>query len=170
VGLRCGSWSAPKKRWRATTRQCETVESMKQKAQTIDQKLNKLMQRAVSLHHDGKLDEAEPLYRNYLATWPHNAHVWTNLGALLRSRDRYESSIAAHRKALQIDPGLEAARINLANVLADPAVSRRRRRCAGHCTRPIPTIRSGCATCARRFGDWAAMTRSSPLSMPRKPA
>jgi len=92
---------------------------MNQKAQTIDQKLKKVMQRAVTLHRDGKLDEAEPLYRNYLATWPHNAHAWTNLGALLRSRDLYEPSIAMHRKALQINPGLEAARINLANVLAD---------------------------------------------------
>ena len=92
---------------------------MKQKAQTIDQKLKQLMQRAITLHRDDKLDEAEPLYRNYLAIRPHNAHLWTNLGALLRRRDRYEPSIAAHRKALQIDPGLEAARINLANVLAD---------------------------------------------------
>jgi tetratricopeptide (TPR) repeat protein len=82
---------------------------VKQKAQTIDQKLKKLMRRAVTLHRDGKLDEAEPLYQNYLAIRPHNAHVWTNLGALLRSRDLYEPSIAMHRKALQINPGLEAA-------------------------------------------------------------
>ncbi len=92
---------------------------MNQKAQTIDQKLKKLMQRAITLHRDGKLEEAEPLYRSNLAIRPHNAHVWTNLGALLRSRDLYEPSIAMHRKALQINPGLEAARTNLANALAD---------------------------------------------------
>ena len=92
---------------------------MKQKARTIDQKLKTLMQRAIALHRDGKLDEAEALYRTYLAAWPHNARMWTNMGVLLRSRERYEPSIAAHRKALQISPGLEAARLNLSNALAD---------------------------------------------------
>ena len=43
---------------------------MNQKAQTIDQKLKKLMQQAITLHRDGKLDEAEPLYRNHLAIRP----------------------------------------------------------------------------------------------------
>ncbi|MEE8453490.1 MAG: glycosyltransferase family 9 protein, partial [Limibaculum sp.] len=62
---------------------------------------------------------AEPLDRNARAAWPHNAHGWTNLGALLRSRSLYEPSIAMHRKALQVDPGLDAARSNLANALAD---------------------------------------------------
>jgi hypothetical protein len=33
------------------------------------------MQRAVTLRRDGKLDEAETLYRNYLAAWPYNAHL-----------------------------------------------------------------------------------------------
>ena len=60
---------------------------MNRKAPTIDLKLKRLMEHAITLHRDGKLDEAEPLYRNYLAIWPHNAHMWTNLGALLRSRD-----------------------------------------------------------------------------------
>ena len=92
---------------------------MIQKAQKANEELKKLMQTAVALHREGKLDEAEQLYRKYLATWPHNAHAWSNLGALLRNRGLYEPSIAAHRKALQVSPGQESAQVNLANVLND---------------------------------------------------
>lgn len=92
---------------------------MNQKASPLTQKLNALFQRAVDLHRDGKLDEAEPLYRNYLVLRPHHARGWTNLGALLRNRGLHQAAIAAHRKALQIQPDLDSARINLANALAD---------------------------------------------------
>jgi tetratricopeptide (TPR) repeat protein len=92
---------------------------MNQKAPTIAHELKTLMQTAVARHRDGKLDEAEQLYRKYLAISPNNAHAWSNMGALLRARGLYEPSIAAHRKALQVDPGQQAARINLANALAD---------------------------------------------------
>ena len=92
---------------------------MSQKPPTIDQKLNALFQRAITLQQEGKLDEAEPRYCSYLAVRPNNASAWSNLGALLRSRGLYEPSIATYRKALQINPALESARINLSNVLAD---------------------------------------------------
>jgi tetratricopeptide (TPR) repeat protein len=92
---------------------------MSQKPPTIDQKLNALFQRAITLHREGKLDEAEPLYRNYLAVRPDSAFAWSNLGAILRRRGLYETSIAIYRKALQIDPALESTRVNLSNALAD---------------------------------------------------
>jgi tetratricopeptide (TPR) repeat protein len=92
---------------------------MNQKAESLAQKLGDLFQRAVDLHREGKLDEAEPLYRNYLVLRPNDPRAWTNLGALLRGRGLHVPSVAAHRKALQIDPGLDSARNNLANALAD---------------------------------------------------
>ena len=92
---------------------------MNQKTETIAGQLNGLLNRAVELHREGKHDEAEPLYRNYLVLRPGHARAWTNLGVLLRARGLFEPSIAAHRKALQFNPDLESARNNLANALAD---------------------------------------------------
>ena len=92
---------------------------MNQKTGNLTRQLNVLLKRAVALHHDGKFDEAEPLYRNYLVLRPGHAAVWTNLGAALRKRGRLDASVAVHRKALQIDPDSVGIRNNLANVLAD---------------------------------------------------
>jgi tetratricopeptide (TPR) repeat protein len=92
---------------------------MTQEVDALNRKLKELMRNAVAVHREGKIDQAEKLYREYLAIWPMNAHVWSNLGALLRHRGLYEPSIAALRKATQLDPELESARVNLANVLAD---------------------------------------------------
>jgi len=92
---------------------------MRGTALTIDQQLRQLLQRAVDLHREGKHDEAEPLYRKYLAQSPLNPHGWTNFGALLRARKLYAASAAAHRKALELDPAMAGARNNLANALAD---------------------------------------------------
>jgi hypothetical protein len=55
-----------------------------EKTLKANEELKKLMQTAVALHREGKLDAAEQLYRKYLAAWPHNAHAWPNLGALQR--------------------------------------------------------------------------------------
>jgi len=92
---------------------------MNQEVKALNEKLKEMLKAAIALHREGKLDQAERLYIDYLKIWPHNANVWSNLGALLRNRGLYEPSIAAHRKALQFDPELENARVNLANVLAD---------------------------------------------------
>jgi predicted Zn-dependent protease len=141
---------------------------MNQKAPTIAHELKTLMQTAVARHRDGKLDEAEQLYRKYLAISPNNAHAWSNLGALLRARGLYEPSIAAHRKALQVDPGQQAARINLANALADHGCFEEAEILRREFYEADPDNRSGCATCARLCADWGAMARSSPSSTPPK--
>lgn len=78
-----------------------------------------LFTRAVDLHRLGRLTEAEPLYRQYLALAPDHAQAWTNWGALLRKTGRFAAAIAAHRRALEIEPGLDSALINLGNALSD---------------------------------------------------
>lgn len=90
-----------------------------QTGEALPRTLGEMFQRAVDLHRAGDLDRAEPLYRSFLALQPRHARGWTNFGALLRSRGLHAPSIAAHRKALQIDPTLDSARKNLANALAD---------------------------------------------------
>jgi hypothetical protein len=81
--------------------------------------LKEAFDRAVDLHRAGDLEEAERLYRLVLARNPDSATAWTNFGALLRKQSKYAPAIAAHRKALQIKPGLKNARANLANALHD---------------------------------------------------
>lgn len=82
-------------------------------------KLSDVFREAVQLHREEKYDEAGVLYRLVLANQPQNAVCWTNYGALLRKQKRHAAAIAAHRKALEIDPAMPNARTNLANVLAD---------------------------------------------------
>lgn len=83
--------------------------------QTVDALFNE----AVALHRQNKIDEAEPLYRRYLALAPDHAQAWTNWGALLRKTGRLAAAIAAHRRALELQPGLETAMTNLGNALSD---------------------------------------------------
>jgi len=82
-------------------------------------KISEVFREAIKKHKAGDLDEAAVLYRLCLANQPNAAMTWTNLGALLRKQQRFDAAIAAHRKALQCQPGLKNARINLANALAD---------------------------------------------------
>jgi len=81
--------------------------------------VSQLFDSAVTLQRETKLDEAERLYLQFLRRTLDYPHAWTNLGALLRSRGLYPQSIAAHRRALRLSPGLGSARRNLANALAD---------------------------------------------------
>ena len=76
-------------------------------------------ERAVELHKDGQHDEAGQLYRLCLARDPKSATAWTNYGALLRRTGRTGAAIAAHRRALEINPRQVNARSNLANALVD---------------------------------------------------
>ena len=81
--------------------------------------LNEAFSEAVKKHRDGDLEEAEKLYRLCVAHQPRSATAWTNMGALLRTRKKLVASIAAHRKALEVDPRAVNVRSNLANALAD---------------------------------------------------
>ncbi|MEM9044293.1 MAG: glycosyltransferase family 9 protein [Pseudomonadota bacterium] len=79
--------------------------------------LTKLLERAVAHHQAEEFAQAGQLYRELLAKAPNHSRTWTNYGALLRKQGCYAASIAAHRRALQLQPGLESAQNNLANAL-----------------------------------------------------
>ena len=74
---------------------------------------------AVTAHKAGETDEAARLYRLCLAHNPKSVTAWTNYGALLRKEQKFAEAIAAHRKALELDPNQVSARSNLANALCD---------------------------------------------------
>ncbi|MEM7508082.1 MAG: tetratricopeptide repeat-containing glycosyltransferase family protein [Pseudomonadota bacterium] len=87
------------------------------KSKTVS--LAELFNTTVELHQKGDLEAAGKLYRAYLAKAPQHARGWTNYGALLRKLGQYDASIAAHRRALELEPGMENARNNIANALTD---------------------------------------------------
>lgn len=88
---------------------------MKQKSMT----LKEVFQRAVKLHLDGNLDEAAGLYRICLAKAPDDADTWSKYGSLLRRQMKLTASLAAHRRAMELDPAQLAVRANHANTLWD---------------------------------------------------
>lgn len=81
--------------------------------------LSALFELAVKRHQEGAHEEAGRLYRSFLAKVPGHARAWTNYGSLLRTLGIHDAAIGCHRKALQIDPKLEQAQINLSNAYAD---------------------------------------------------
>ncbi len=64
-----------------------------------------LLQRAVSLHQAGRLDEAERLYRDLLRTHPGLAAASHNLGALALQRGQALAALPHLAQALQAMPG-----------------------------------------------------------------
>jgi hypothetical protein len=80
---------------------------------------DKLRQLACKLHQDGRGDEALAAYQAYLLVRPGDATIWSNLGVLLRTRDKLEAAAQCYRKALELQPGDVSYLGNLGNVLKD---------------------------------------------------
>ena len=81
--------------------------------------LKELRVRATTLHQEGKLSEAAPLYASYLARRPKDARMWSNLGALHRKAKRYEQALRAQQRAYVLDPEDVGTQNNYANILSD---------------------------------------------------
>ncbi|WP_188260600.1 tetratricopeptide repeat protein [Azospirillum tabaci] len=73
---------------------------------------------ALTLHNDGRGDEAERAYRQILKSEPRNPDAWHLLGVLLSERGDHDSGIAAIRTALSIREALEY-QLNLGSSLLD---------------------------------------------------
>lgn len=63
-----------------------------------------LLDQAIAFHARGALAEAEPLYRQVLATDPDNAVVLINWGHTLNGLRQFEPALAAYDRALALDP------------------------------------------------------------------
>ncbi len=75
---------------------------------------DQLYQRALTLHHAGKLNEAEGLYRTLLSYFPQQSDILTTLGILLLQQGNSDTGFQLIKKSLNINPNQPAALYNMA--------------------------------------------------------
>ena len=79
---------------------------------TIDQ----ILEKAITAHQEGKLEEAERLYREILEIEPTQLDANNNLGVLLQSSNRLEEAEKSYKKAIELKPDYAEAHYNLGNI------------------------------------------------------
>ena len=72
-----------------------------------------LLQRAVQCHQQGKIDEAETLYKKVLAADSGNANALYLLGVIFIQRSQFEKSLSYIERSLEINPANVSAHYNL---------------------------------------------------------
>ena len=75
--------------------------------------IEETLRHAISLHQEGKVEEAIPAYRKYLLARPTSLIALSNLGAALAKTGRYQEAITQYRKALQLQPNNPPIEMNL---------------------------------------------------------
>ena len=63
-----------------------------------------MLQKAVELHQNGALHEAEKLYRQILAAAPENADAWNLLGLVAQAKGLHEQAVECFEKAITCAP------------------------------------------------------------------
>lgn len=86
--------------------------------QTPPVDLTALRRAAHRAHREGD-PNALQAYAKYLALAPHDAPIWSNLGALHRAHQRYDAALRAQERAQAISPEDPALTNNYANILSD---------------------------------------------------
>ena len=76
-----------------------------------------IFQQAVTIHKEGKIEEAEKLYREILKTQPGNVDVNNNLGAALDQLGRLDEAEVSYKKAIELKPDYAETHNNLGNTL-----------------------------------------------------
>lgn len=76
------------------------------------------LQLADDLDRGGQLDEAIALYRRLMEDHPQHAGLLTKLGAALGKRGQFDESIQLIERAIALDPGSVASRLNCAYAYA----------------------------------------------------
>ena len=77
------------------------------------------IQQAVKAHQEGKLEEAEKLYRSILKNQPENSIARHNLGSALKTLGKIDEAEASYRKAIELKPDYAEAHYNLGIILQD---------------------------------------------------
>ncbi|WP_241518293.1 tetratricopeptide repeat protein, partial [Cyanobium usitatum] len=74
-------------------------------------------QQAIELINQGKLEEAETIYRKLIEEGTKNHIVYGNLAAICGTQDRFDELIELLRKTLHLKPNYPGAHYNLGNAL-----------------------------------------------------
>ena len=83
--------------------------------------INQTFEQAIKLHREGKLKEAELLYRSILEIQPEHLDSNNNLGTILKDNGRLEDAKKYYEKAIDIKPDFAEAYNNLGCALKDLA-------------------------------------------------
>ena len=75
------------------------------------------IQQAVTAHKEGKLEEAESLYRSILKEQPEHLDANNNLGIILKNNGRLEEAEISFKKAIEVKPDFAEAHNNLGNII-----------------------------------------------------
>ena len=113
---------------------------------------------AVALHDAGRLDQAEPLYREVLAHQPRHAEALHRLGVLLYQRGRAAEGIEFLQRAIECDPAATNYYTNLGVVLADQKRFEQAReifRQALALRADVPEVHNNLGNVLKEFGDAA---------------
>ena len=81
--------------------------------------INQKFKQAISTHQEGKLEEAENLYRTILKTQPQHLDTINNFGVLLQTLNRPNEAEEYFKKAIKLNPDLAITYSNLALALQD---------------------------------------------------
>jgi tetratricopeptide (TPR) repeat protein len=80
------------------------AEAQKSGASPAANELKDSFHKAIELHNQGKLDEAEAAYKAILAKTPDVAEVYQNLGSLYLTKKDYPAAETAFQKGLELRP------------------------------------------------------------------
>lgn len=75
------------------------------------------LSRAWQAHQQGRVSDAEKVYRRVISQAPQDANAWCYLGIALHDQRQYLEAVNAYRQALQICPDFPIALNNLGNTL-----------------------------------------------------
>jgi tetratricopeptide (TPR) repeat protein len=79
--------------------------------------LKATFEQAITFHREGKIEEAEHLYRIILKTQPEHLDANNNLGVILQYQGKLEQAKECYKKAIELNPDLSEAHNNLGNAL-----------------------------------------------------
>ena len=78
-----------------------------------------MVNQAITAHQEGRLKEAEQLYRSILKIHPEHLTVMNNLGLILHHYSKFDETEESFRKAIELKPDYQLAHNNLGNTLKD---------------------------------------------------
>ena len=82
----------------------------------MDMEINKAIELAFELQNEGKLDQAEEIYKEILEVQPSNIEVYYNLGMIFQDKLQFDKSLFYYRKALALDSNIVDAYFNIGTI------------------------------------------------------